>query len=385
MIRGYHVGSDTMTPYELALVDLMENLEAHYTEALARIESLERDLSIEREIAGEVALEALARITDLEKERDQYKVEFDATTDAVTVHIIQQRDAALSRIKVLEQELDAAQTLAADYCANTEDALSQRDDARERYVALEGELLGCQDATQALRAENARLVSGAFDLNLQLAELREQVEVGAKMLAHQCDLAREAETRAAHAFGCERDAQDECIALEAQLAVVTRELEKMKLEKQKLSDIVMTVCDERDAAQVRQEAKLMAVTQERNTLMGRWKTHSCALDTIVQELRERIKVLTKELDAAQTLAQDYQQNTEDALNQRDKALRMAGDNADAGKKLMDKYDAALARVKALEEVGMGLADVIDHLFYADAVSDDLHYWVATEWRTLFPL
>ena len=131
MIRGYHVGSDTMTPYELALVDLMENLEAHYTEALARIESLERDLSIEREIAGEVALEALARITDLEKERDQYKVEFDATTDAVTVHIIQQRDAALSRIKVLEQELDAAQTLAADYCANTEDALSQRDDARE--------------------------------------------------------------------------------------------------------------------------------------------------------------------------------------------------------------------------------------------------------------
>ena len=55
-------------------------------------------------------LAALARITELEKERDQYKVEFDATAD---------------------QELDAAQTLAADYCANTGDALSQRDDARE--------------------------------------------------------------------------------------------------------------------------------------------------------------------------------------------------------------------------------------------------------------
>ena len=49
-------------------------------------------------------LAALARITELEKERDQYKVEFDATTDAVTVHIIQQRDAALSRVKALEEE-----------------------------------------------------------------------------------------------------------------------------------------------------------------------------------------------------------------------------------------------------------------------------------------
>lgn len=87
-------------------------------------------------------------------------------------------------------------------------------------------------------------------------------------------------------------------AAEVKLAEVIRELEKMKLEKQKLSQIVMTVCDERDAAQAQ--------------------------------------------------AEDYFKNTEDALNQRDKALRLAGDNAEAGHKLMIALDAALARIKVLE-------------------------------------
>jgi hypothetical protein len=133
----------------------------------------------------DLAREALTRITELEKERDQYKVEFDATTDAVTVHIIQQRDAALPRIKVLERELDAAQTLAADYCANTEDALSQRDDAREEADRQ------CNEKVAALRtagdnAEAGKKLMTALDAALARVSVLEAAASMARVVSGVC-------------------------------------------------------------------------------------------------------------------------------------------------------------------------------------------------------